>query len=124
MANILVVDDEEMVRTTLRQMLENADYGVIEAANGGKAMRALEEHDVDLVITDILMPEMEGIETIIELKEHMPDLKIIAISGGGRAQNVDYLSVAKELGANATLAKPFRREQVLSIIKQTLEQAD
>jgi CheY-like chemotaxis protein len=124
MTNILVVDDEELVRVTLCQMLEQAGYEVIEAANGNQALRVFQEQEVDLVVTDIFMPEKEGIETIRELRKLRPDIKIIAISGGGRTGDLDYLELAKDLGAKRALTKPFKREEVLSAVTATLEQAD
>lgn len=124
MTTILVVDDEELVRATLCQMLEQAGYEVIEAANGDQGLRVFQEYEVDLVITDIFMPGKEGIETIRELRKLRPDVKIIAISGGGRTRNMDYLELAKDFGAKRALTKPFQREQVLSAVNATFEQAD
>lgn len=123
MTYILVVDDEELVRATIRQILEKSNYVVFEAGNGDEALRALDKNQIDMVITDIVMPKKEGIETIIELRQQKPDLKIIAISGGGRTLDVDYLEIAEKFGANGVLAKPFRREQVLNIVKDVLAQA-
>ena len=95
MANILVVDDEELVRATLRQMLESADHVVFEAANGKEALRSFENRAVDLVITDIIMPEKEGIETIIDLRKIAPNLRIVAISGGNRARDRDIQTTVR-----------------------------
>ncbi|MFQ5774253.1 MAG: response regulator [Kiloniellaceae bacterium] len=124
MACILVVDDEEPVRTTLRQMLEKAGHQIFEAANGEEAIRVFEDLKIDLVITDIIMPEKEGIETIVGLRQTAPDLKIIAISGGGRTGNMDFLQLAKKFGANGVLAKPFAVQAVLDAVNSVLEQAE
>lgn len=123
MANILVVDDEELFRTTLCQMLEEAGHAVLEAANGEEALRIFDGSAVELVVTDIIMPEMEGIETIKELLQRNPKLEIIAISGGGRANIADYLEFAKKLGANSALSKPFRKEELLKAVNAALGQA-
>jgi DNA-binding NtrC family response regulator len=82
-ARILVIDDDEQILRTLHQVLEMEGHEVLDAPNGKEGMRIFEEHGADLVVTDIVMPEKEGIETIKELHEGNPDLKIIAISGGG-----------------------------------------
>ena len=123
MACILVVDDEEFVRVTLRQMLEKAGHQVFEAANGVEALCALEKHEANLVITDIIMPEKEGIETIMELRRRKPGLKIIAISGGGRTGNTIYLDLAKSFGATNILAKPFKTGEVQDLVSRTMAQA-
>jgi len=102
MARILVVDDEDLVRLTLRQMLEAGGHEVIEAANGKQGVALEAENPVDLVVTDIIMPEQEGIETIVQLRRKNPSLKIIAISGGGRMKNMDFLKIAANVGADAT----------------------
>lgn len=120
MARILVVDDEQLVRATLRQMLEHAGHDILEAENGEAALETCDGAEIDLVITDILMPEKEGIETIIELRQQTPDLKIIAISGGDRGAQLDYLGMAERLGADSVLAKPFRRDQILQAVRDAL----
>ena len=124
MGRILVVDDEEIIRFTLRQMLEKAGHEVVEAANGLEALKSFEELEVDLVITDIIMPEKEGIETIVELLRRRPELKIIAVSGGGRTHNLDYLQIAERFGANGTLAKPLDRQAVVDTVARALGSAN
>jgi len=124
MTRILVVDDEELVRETLCFMLEEAGFEILEAADGVEALHVFDEHEVDVVVTDIFMPEKEGLETITELRQRKPDVKIIAISGGGGDVNLDYLEFAKTFGASSVLTKPFLREQVLSAVKAILEQSD
>lgn len=118
MACVLVVDDEESVRHMLRRLLEGADFQVREAGNGNEALRVLDEGMVDLIIIDIIMPEKDGIETIIEIRRRRPDLPIVAISGGSQAPKMDYLETARKLGANYTLRKPFSGAEILSIIDE------
>ncbi len=123
MARVLVVDDEEFIRFTLRQMLEKAGHEVIEAVNGQDALDAFQRTTVDLVITDIIMPEKEGIETIVELRRQRPDLKIIAVSGGGRTRTLDYLDIAERLGADSAIAKPLKRKTVMDAVNKALGHA-
>lgn len=113
MANILLIDDESSVRKTIRVILEAQGHHVAEAENGREGLRLCVEHIFDLVISDIIMPEKEGIETIVELRSAHPDLRILAISGGGRIQMGDFLKMAASLGANDTLPKPFLPEQLI-----------
>jgi CheY-like chemotaxis protein len=120
MARILIIDDEDELRSMLRQMLEQAGHEVTEAVNGAEGIQIYERDAPDLIITDIIMPEKEGVETIIALRRANPDLPIVAISGGGRLEATDFLSMAKKLGARHTLAKPFRRDQLLDAVRQCL----
>jgi CheY-like chemotaxis protein len=115
-ATILVIDDEEMVRATLRLALEAAGHRVLEAGNGRDGLRLLETNPVDLTITDIIMPEKEGIETIIEIRRRQPEAKIIAISGGSRSQDIDFLRIAERLGAVHSLAKPFSPQMLIELV--------
>jgi DNA-binding NtrC family response regulator len=118
--SILVVDDDDTVRRVLRRMLETAGYEVREAPNGKVAMLELSRQPADLLITDIFMPEQEGMETINALRGKYPGLRIIAISGVGGDH---YLKMAKFLGVRATLLKPLRLGMVLEAVKTTLEQS-
>ena len=120
MARILVVDDEELARFTIRDILETAGHEVAEAENGKEAIESQTAGPFDLIITDIIMPEKEGVETIIELKRDYPDLKIIAISGGGRTKNLDFLQLADEFGADKILAKPFSEDELLERVNDCL----
>ena len=120
MAKILVIDDDELVRTTIKAALELADYEVVEAVDGQEGVNTFQTGGFDLVITDIIMPEKEGIETIIELRQHDPAVKIIAISGGGRTSNQIFLDVAKKFGAVDVLAKPFTPKQLVAMIQKVL----
>ncbi len=120
MARILVVDDEDLVRMTLRQMLEADGHEVLEAANGRDGVALQLESPVDLVLTDIIMPDQEGIETIVQLRRKSPQLKIIAISGGGRMKNMDFLKIAMNVGADATLTKPFSTRDLTDAVNRCL----
>lgn len=120
MARILIIDDEAQIRKMLKQMIEMEGHEVAVAENGKEGIRILQQQQMDLVITDIFMPEKEGIETIMELKSENPSLKIIAISGGGSKGHVDYLEIAKSLGANRTLSKPLTRKELVDTINQLL----
>ncbi len=120
MARILIIDDEDELRSMLRQMLEQAGHEVTEAVNGAEGIQLYEQDTHDLIITDIIMPEKEGVETIIALRRADPDLPIIAISGGGRLEATDFLTMTKKLGARRTLSKPFRRDQLLEAVGDCL----
>ena len=122
MARILVVDDDALFRETLLTSLEGAGHELSAAANGVECLRLLEQQQADLVIMDILMPEKEGIETIIELRKRFPELRIIAMSGGGAPGKVNMLEAAKKLGANLGLAKPFRLAALTKSIEEVLQE--
>jgi CheY-like chemotaxis protein len=124
MSRVLVIDDDVPTRRMLRQALERAGYEVIEAHEGLEGVRHCQEAHVDVVITDILMPDKEGLETIRELRQNFPALKIIAISGGGHQGTLNFLEVATRFGAQSTLQKPFSLRQILETIQALLaEQA-
>ncbi|MDX9860783.1 MAG: response regulator [Rhodospirillales bacterium] len=116
MANILVVDDEELVRFSVCQILEGAGHAVKEAADGVEAIALLADNAFDLMITDIVMPRKEGMETISEAKQMRPDLRVIAISGGGPVGQFHYLDLAKQFGADMVLAKPFKKQELIAMI--------
>ena len=120
MARILIIDDEESVRVTLSLALESDGHTVVVAVNGEEGMREFRETPADVVITDILMPNKEGIETIMDLRKVRPNLKIIAISGGGRMKNISFLDVAKKMGADVTLKKPFRMDVICHAVNKCL----
>ena len=119
---ILVIDDEEPVRAVLRQMLEKEGYKVEEAPDGALGMSLLQDHPIDLIITDLFMPEKEGIETMREVQKSFPQVKIIAMSGGGRMGKLDFLPMAESFGAQRTLAKPFERKELLEAVRAVLAQ--
>jgi CheY-like chemotaxis protein len=121
MKSILLVDDDEQFRTMLTEVLERAGYQVFAVADGNEAVKQYQHHQTDLVITDIIMPEKEGLEMITELRHLHPDAKIVAISGGGRGNAQDYLKMAAAFGADRVLAKPFSNREVLETINSVLE---
>ena len=120
MARIIVIDDDVQVLEMLRQTLECEGYEVVDAPNGNEGIKLCRENPADLIITDIIMPKKEGLETIIALKRDFPDSKIIAISGGGRISPEEYLSMAKKLGAGYALAKPVEREELLAAVRELI----
>lgn len=120
MARILVIDDEELARFTVREILESAGHEVIEARDGVEGLAMQRAQRCDLVVTDVIMPRKEGVEMIIEMKQEQPALRIIAISGGGRTRNLDFLKLAKEFGADKVLAKPFSAEDLIGAVRECL----
>lgn len=119
-SHILVIDDDALVRQALAQILESSGYEVQCAPEGRQGLRAFHKRRPDLVISDIIMPDMEGIETIIELRILSRDCPIIAISGGGRFGKADFLDVARHLGATASLSKPFETDDLLRTVARCL----
>ena len=120
MARILVIEDDNEVRDYLESVLSRDGYDVKGASNGKDGVALYEKNPVDLVITDIIMPEKDGIETIMDLKRSNSSLKVIAISGGGRAEPENYLHSAKLIGANLTLKKPFTNQEMLQAVRDLL----
>ncbi len=118
MGEILIIDDEPAVRGFFREVLEGAGYGVVEAASAKSGLRLLRERPIDLVITDILMPDMDGLEVTRTLHRDFPAVKIIAISGG--QQDIDYCDVARFLGAHETLMKPVTMSRLLETVARLL----
>lgn len=120
MAKILVVDDDAQVRQLLRRLLTRSGYDVSEAGDGAAAQRIVETEPIDLLITDIIMPEKEGIELITTMRKSKPSLPIIAISGGGQADSEQYLEIARLLGAKRVLGKPFDVDELLVAVAELL----
>jgi len=120
MATVLVIDDDKQSREVIRDILESDGYEVVEAKDGKEGVAVFRKQPTDLVVTDIIMPEQEGVETILQLKRDYPDVKIIAVSGGGRLSPTDYLHIAKKSGAKQTLQKPFRVEELLTAARKLL----
>ncbi len=121
MKRILVVDDDDLIRDLIYEILEPQGYQILLAENGNRALEILDKEEIDLIITDIIMPDKEGIETILDIKKRLPHAKIIAMSGGGQLEANSYLSMAKRLGVNATLSKPFDPAKLLGMIQKILE---
>ena len=121
MKRILVVDDEEQIRSMLTQMLEHEGFIVDSAENGEEGMDLITKHTYDLVITDMIMPVKDGLKLIMELTNDYPDQRIVAISGGGAIKAERYLTMAGYLGDDiATLEKPFKRETLLAVVSEQL----
>ncbi len=120
MARILVADDDAAVRGGIRRLLEAAGHDVEETAEGSEALRLQRERPSDLLLVDLYMPGMDGMETIIRLKAADPDVKIVALSGGGYRDKDDVLAMALKAGANGTLTKPFERTDLLETISLAL----
>jgi len=117
---ILVVDDEAQIRTMLTQMLEQEGYTVHTAENGEEGVALVGRYAFDLVITDMIMPVKDGLKFIMELVRDYPELKILAISGGGAIKAERYLTMAGYLGDIATLEKPFKRDTLLEMVRKQL----
>jgi CheY-like chemotaxis protein len=115
MASILIIDDDPQILDMLGQILEREGHEVVDASNGKEGLKLYRENP-----TDLIMPEKEGIETIMELRRHFPDVKIIAISGGGQIDAEQYLSMAQKLGVQKTFAKPVVRAELLKVVRELL----
>jgi CheY-like chemotaxis protein len=120
MSTILVIDDHADLRTCCRQFLEAEGHRVREAADGAQGLRAHRQRPVDLVLCDNFMPRKEGLETVRQLRREFPDLRIVAMSGGGRMLGKGFLSDALLFGAKAALEKPFGRDQLLEVVRAAL----
>lgn len=119
-AHILLIEDEPALRSLFQMILESARYRVTLAGHGREAMALLAQHTFDLVITDVLMPEQDGIETIVEVRRRWPDLPVLAMTGGGQIGADLYLRLAKTLGASRLLPKPFSSEELLHAVAALL----
>jgi CheY-like chemotaxis protein len=121
MTKILVVDDDDMVRMTVRLILEGQGYQIDEAVDGIDGIAALRKYPgYDLIVTDIIMPDCEGIEFIGKILKEKSDRRVIAMSGGGRIRNTEFLEIAQKVGARAILAKPFEPEELLQAVARAL----
>lgn len=121
MQRILIIDDDHHILLMVKKMLERAGFEVDLASNGNEGLELFKRMPLDLVITDIIMPEKEGLETIREMKRLSPDLKIIAMSGGGKVTSDNYLNTARIFGATRILAKPFSQKEMVSAVKDLLD---
>lgn len=120
MATVLVIDDDDMVRTMLLRTLTRGGHTAVGARDGIEGVARFRESPADLVITDIFMPNQEGLATIMELRRSFPAIRIIAISGGGARASLDVLPVAEALGARKTLRKPFTPAEVMDAVQDVL----
>lgn len=121
MARILIIDDNTPTRQMLRQALERAGYEVTDAPDGRAGVQLQRTIPADVIITDILMPEQEGLETIRELRRDFPTAKIIAMSGGGQIGSASFLTIAERLGARRALQKPFGLQEMLDVVEEMLQ---
>lgn len=115
---ILVVEDESMVRDIIMRVLQRAGYRVLSAADGQQAIQALDQPEIDLIITDLYMPQMDGMELVLQLRQKHPTIPIIAMSGSLSEQNPDMLRSARLLGARMTLAKPFEMQELIAAVSK------
>ena len=120
MARILVIGNDEGMRSLLRDMLEEEKHEVWEAPDGRVGIDLYRQHHPDLVVTDIFMPEQEGMQTILELRKKTSQVKIIAISGGALSEGLKVLRAAGDFGALRVLAKPFLPQDMLKAVKELL----
>jgi DNA-binding response OmpR family regulator len=120
MKKILIIDDDVMVRASIVHILEDGGYEVLIAEDGVRGMALFRSEHPDLVVTDIIMPEQEGIQTINEIRSAKPDAKIIAISGSGRFCSADFLGMARRLGAADAIEKPFDPDELLRRVNACL----
>ena len=122
MASILIIDDEKPILDFLKERLMGEGFNVLTAIDGKEGMNLFNDNQVDLVITDIIMPDKDGFGTIIELKRICPDIKIIAMSGGGRGHPKYYLETAKSFGAQYTFEKPFKTRDLVEAVHELLKE--
>ncbi|MDH5446100.1 MAG: response regulator [Gammaproteobacteria bacterium] len=121
MAKILVVDDESAVRNLFKEMFQESNHEFFEAENGVEAGDVIDKNDIDLLVTDLVMPDKSGLELIMDIVENNPDLPIIAISGGGGITGrFDYLPIAQLIGAKRIINKPFKIDEVRGIVNELL----
>ncbi|MAF46631.1 MAG: response regulator [Alphaproteobacteria bacterium] len=120
MATILVIDDEDVDRLIVAELLREEGHEVIEVQDGSEGIAVKDTATLNLIVTDIMMPEKDGIETIMEIKRDNPNLKIIAVSGGGKHGQLSGLEMAKYLGADDTLTKPISAEKLIGSVNKLL----
>lgn len=120
-SRIMVVDDNASIREAVCEMLEQAGYETVQVENGRLATQLHRSDPVDLIITDLFMPDTDGLEVIYQFRREYPDVKIIAVSGGGSRGLVELLSVARKMGAQRALMKPFSWEHLISAVQELLE---
>ena len=122
MQTILVIDDNEYMRNMMCDLLHRSGYQTLSAADGVEGLKLYHANKPDLVITDIIMPEKEGLEVIMELARIQPKPKIIAVSGGGIMSPATYLNLARGFGADRIVEKPFRPTEFLELVRLTFEE--
>ena len=120
MARILLIDDDDLLRRSLRLGLTRAGHAVVLATNGKEAMQCLAGDPPDLILTDVVMPEMDGMEVIMQVRQRFPTLPIIAMSCGGSVDSECYLNMARQLGSRKVLRKPFSMPELIEAIASIL----
>lgn len=120
MAHILLIDDDDVVRTMLRLLLAHHGHTVVEARNGREGLQLFPTARADIVITDLVMPDIEGFEVLAELRKKMPSVRILVITGGVRGKAANYLEMALHLGADRALAKPFSHDELMAAIDRLM----
>jgi DNA-binding NtrC family response regulator len=121
---VLLIDDDPAVLGSLTMLLETAGFRVLTARDGVQGLRAFRKHSPAVVVTDILMPEKDGIGLIMQMRRERPKVKVIAISGGGRVGNSDFLTVAGKLGADTAMPKPIDTDKLVDTIRHYLALGD
>lgn len=121
-STILIVDDEEQVRSAMTLFLTRKGYRVQEARDGRSAEESLRKELPDLILTDLIMPDRDGLELLTFVRKYAPAVPVIAMSGGGRINPADYLELARRMGAARTLEKPFPSAQLLATLEEVLSQ--
>ena len=122
MSTILIMDDEEAILGFLKQRLMDEGFNVLTASDGKEGMNLFNDNQVDLVITDILMPGQDGFKTIMELKKISPNIKIIAMPGGGHGNPKYYLDTARSSGVEYTIEKPFKTSELIEAVHELLQE--
>lgn len=122
MAHILIIDDDPAVQLLFGQFLENAGYSVDLATNGVAGMEAIKAQKPDLIITDIMMPEMDGLELLMEIKKYHPEIPVVAISGGMKIRPVSFLPMAEKFGARRVFQKPLELSTLLCTVQELLSE--
>lgn len=123
MSTVLLIDDEKSILEVMGSSLGKAGYTVLSAGNGEKGLELLRSESVDAVVTDIIMPEKEGIETIIEIRAMAKDIPILAISGGGRTRQMHLLEMSRNFGADRVLQKPFKPSDLIAELDDLLKKS-
>ncbi len=119
--SVLVIDDDNLMRDVITRCLQKPGYVVSAAINGADGLSQLSRQQADLVITDILMPDSDGLEVIVQIRRLYPATRILAISGGGGSAGLDYLKIAAKFGADSVLNKPFAPSQLLAMVNDLLK---
>jgi len=117
---ILVIEDDPFMRETLQDVVEDKGYYITTVANGKRGISLHEKEHYDLIITDVLMPDIDGLEVIMKIRQNFPQTKLLAVSGGGHISSKEYLMMARELGSNGVVQKPFNNDELVEKIASLL----